>query len=224
MPLPQQRFDDPTLKRMAKTVKTVLGEGEDNTVTPFGSREVPTYIKIVSNEFDEAVGSGGTNVYTVNSYASPLAPDALGTGVFAINLADIGKTEADSSALAADTWAIVIDQFSIGDVWYLIFNSGGASSAGGFWIKITATDEVDAGQEWDYTVSILDDFHEVVSTGHPAKNNWEQLLKAGYQNTSVESLYEIPINAKLLARWGQFEDIPTIYFSERNEPNCEPVE
>lgn len=100
----------------------------------------------------------------------------------------------------------------------------GGTDVGEFWIKITASDEVDAGQEWDYTVSILDDLHEVVSTGHPAKNNWEQLLKAGYQNTSVESLYEIPINAILLARWGQFEDIPTIYFSERNEPNCEPVE
>lgn len=90
-----------------------------------------------------------------------------------------------------------------------------------FWIKIASSSVVDADQEWDYTVNILNKFLEVVGDTHPAKNNWEALSNAGYENASVTGLCVIPNNAIVRAWWGQFEDIPTIYFSERNEPKCD---
>lgn len=90
----------------------------------------------------------------------------------------------------------------------------------GFWIKIASSSVVDTDQEWDYTVNILNKFFESVSEPQPAKNKWEELGDAGYENTSVTGLYAIPVNAVVRAYWGQFEDIPTIYFSERNEPKC----
>lgn len=99
----------------------------------------------------------------------------------------------------------------------------GKRAVNGFWIKITATDEVDADQEWDYTVSILNDLFEVVTADQPAKNNWESLTLAGYQNASVTGLYEIPVDSIVRGWWGELEEVPTIYFSERNEPNCEPA-
>lgn len=95
------------------------------------------------------------------------------------------------------------------------------NNEGGFWIKIVSSSVVDADQEWDYTVNILDKFFDTVGGTQPAKNKWEEIADAGYENTSVTGLYAIPTNAVVRAYWGQFEDIPTIYFEERNEPKCD---
>lgn len=124
-------FSDRSIERIGKTVRLTLGEGGANGVTPFVGKVRPTYLKIVSNEFDAEVGEDGTNIYTVDSYCSPITAEPLAEDVLAINLADIGKAENEVIALAADTWVRVIDMLYINETWYLVFQSGSGLPAPG---------------------------------------------------------------------------------------------
>lgn len=105
--------------------------------------------------------------------------------------------------------------------------SGLADGAESVWVRIESSTVVDAGQEWTYTI-IPQKFgggaiglEDESAATYTARNTWEQLVKAGYENVSVEELYPIP-NDAIVRAWRL--NASTYIFAERNEPNCEPAE
>lgn len=123
-----QNFSPRSVERIGKTVARVLGDGGSVGLDPFQKSEVPTYLKIVSSEYN---GTLHTPLYTVDTYASPLAGSPLKEDVLAIDLLALQTDENEVAPLPADTWVRMIDMFYIGSTWYLIFNSGSRIPAPG---------------------------------------------------------------------------------------------
>lgn len=96
------------------------------------------------------------------------------------------------------------------------------------WVRIESSSVVSAGQEWNYLVVIQAvtgagafGLADANSTQIPAKNLWEGLTLAGYENADITELLAIPDDAIVRAWWGKTGSTPTLIFSERNEPTCE---
>lgn len=99
---------------------------------------------------------------------------------------------------------------------------------GSVWLKIKSASSVGTNQ-WNYKVRVMKSGDTSSHTGlvetadtteFDARNTWETITLAGYENTSVTALKVIP-NAAIVRGVPEVRNGVRVYvFSERNEPTC----
>lgn len=103
------------------------------------------------------------------------------------------------------------------------------SARGSLFARISSATSVTASSQWAYSMivqrvggSAADGLEDEGATTYPAKNLWEtRFTTAGYQNASVNGVYQIP-NGAIVPVWrGSVSGTATLLFCERNEPYCE---
>lgn len=99
---------------------------------------------------------------------------------------------------------------------------------GSSWFKIKSSSSVGTNQ-WNYKARVMKSGDTSSHTGlvetadtteFDARNTWETLTKAGYENTSVSSLKKIPDNSIVRGYPELRNNLLVFVFSERNEPTC----